>query len=348
MRSSSNFSRIMVRARSFSVEIAAAAIALLAPASPVFADLQLCNRTSFVAETALGVETLGVHATRGWFRIDPGQCRVILRGKIEADHLYVHAHALAIYGGVKPLTTAQMELCVGEKDFLVAGARRCTKVGERLAPFAEVLTRDIEGVPSVQLSEPNDYSADQARLAAVQRLLALAGYVVEPIDGISGPRTDTALAQFVRERGLVSDAATSPAFLDVLIDAVREGAARGLLWCNETSYLVMAALGLEEANAVVTRGWWRIEPGACVRPDIPYRATQQIYSFAEAVDGNETVIERQGKPLRWGGGTKLCTRNTKFEIRQHGRCESRELATHGFDAIEISTKTGATVRFREP
>jgi uncharacterized membrane protein len=337
----------MAQARSYSVRIAVAAIALLAIASPAFADLQLCNRTSFVAETALGIETQSVHATRGWFRIDPGQCRVILRGKIEADHLYVHARAFVVYGAVKPLTPAQIELCAGEKDFLIAGARRCTKPGERLVPFAEVRAREIDGVPTVQLAEPNDYGPDQARLAAIQRLLALAGYGVQPIDGISGPRTDTALAQFTRERGLIADTISSPAFFDVLIDAVREGAARGLLWCNETSYAVMAALGLDEANAVVTRGWWRIEPGACVRPDLPNRATQQIYSFAEAVDIHEMVIERQEKPLQWGGATKLCTRNTKFEIREHGRCESRDFATHGFGALEISAKTGATLRFRE-
>lgn len=338
----------MARARSFSAEFTIAVLALIAPAFPAFADLQLCNRTSFVAETALGIETQGVQATRGWFRVDPGQCRIILRGKSEADHLYIHAHALAIYGGVSPLTTAQIELCVGEKDFLVAGARKCTKAGERLVSFAEVRTRDIDGIPTVQLAEPSDYGTDQARLAAIQRLLALAGYGIAPVDGISGPRTDTTLAQFMRERGLVADTVSSPAFFDVLIDAVREDAARGLLWCNETLYPVMAALGLDEANSIVTRGWWRIEPGACTRPDIPRRATQQIYSFAEAVDGNEAVIERQGKPLQWGGATKLCTRNTKFEIREHSRCESRELTTHGFNAIEISAKTGATLRFREP
>lgn len=338
----------MARARSFNVKSIFAASVFVALASPAFADLQLCNRTSFVAEAALGIETQNVHATRGWFRVEPGQCRIILRGKIEADHTYLHARTLAVYGVVKPLTQAQIELCTGERDFLIAGAQRCTKPNERLVPFAEVRARDVENIPTVQFAEPNDYSADQARLAAIQRLLALAGYEVQPIDGISGPRTDAALALFARERGLSPDTSSSSAFFDVLIDAVREGAARGLLWCNETPNLVMAALGIEDSNAIVTRGWWRIEPGACLRPDIPRRSVQQIYSFAEAVDANEMVVEKQGKPLQWGGATKLCTRNTKFEIREQGRCESRELVTHAFDALEISAKTGAILRFRDP
>jgi uncharacterized membrane protein len=308
--------------------------------------LQFCNRTSFAAETALGVENGGAHATRGWFRIDPGQCRLVLRGRLEAERLYVHARALAVYGSVKPLNEAQIELCVGERDFLIAG-KTCNKAGEKVVPFAEVRPRDAEGVPTVMLAEPSDYAADQARLAAVQRLLALAGYGVEPIDGLPGPRTDTALAAFLRERGLAADAAASPAFLDLLIDAVREKASRGLLWCNETSHSVMAALGVDEANAVAVRGWWRVEPGACVRPDLPARGVQQVYSFAEAIDANGGPVENAGQPLRWGGRAEFCTRDTKFEIREHGRCETRGLSARGFAAIEIGARTGTTIRFRE-
>ena len=336
----------MAPARSFSAELFFFAAAFVTLTSPVRADLQLCNRTSFAAEAALGVESGGAQATRGWFRVDPGQCRVVLHGKIEADRLYVHARALAVYGPVKPLNAAQIELCVGQGDFLVAGAH-CRSAGEKIVPFAEVRPRDVEGTPTVLLAEPADYAADQARLAAVQRLLALAGYGVEPIDGLTGPRTDTALAAFLRERGLASDAAASPAFLDLLIDAVRENASRGLLWCNETTHTVMAALGVDEPNAVAARGWWRVEPGACVRPDLPSRGAQQVYSFAEAIDESGVPIENAGRALQWGGAAQFCTRNTKFEIREHGRCEARGLSPRGFAVIEITARMGTTIRFRE-
>jgi uncharacterized membrane protein len=336
----------MARARSFNAKRFFFAAAFLTLASPSHADLQLCNRTSFAAEAALGVESGGAHATRGWFRVDPGQCHLVLRGKIEAEHLYIHARAIAVYGAVKPLTAAQIELCVGQGDFLVAGPR-CSKAGEKIVPFAEVRPRDVDGVPTIFLAEPADYAADQARLAAVQRLLALAGYGVEPIDGLPGPRSDTALAAFLRERGLAPDAAASPAFLDLLTDAVRENASRGLLWCNETAHTVMAALGVDEANAVAARGWWRVEPGACVRPDLPPRGVRQVYSFAEAIDDNGSPVEKAGRALQWGGATEFCTRNTKFEIREHGRCAARGLAAHGFAIVEIGARTGTTIRFRE-
>ena len=33
--------------------------------------------------------------------------------------------------------------------------------------------------------------------------------------------------------------------------------------------MVMAALGFEDQGAVVTRGWYRVAPGKCLRPDLP-------------------------------------------------------------------------------
>src|SRR5258708_36616333 len=156
----------MAPARLFSAELFFFAAAFVTLAPPSHADLQLCNRTSFAAEAALGVESGGAQATRGWFRIDPGQCLVVLHGKIEADHLYVHARALAVYGPVKPLNTAEIELCVGQGDFLVAGAR-CRSAGEKIVPFAEVRPRGVEGTPTVFLAEPAAYAADQARRAAI-------------------------------------------------------------------------------------------------------------------------------------------------------------------------------------
>ena len=77
-------------------------VALLALPFPAFADLRLCNRTSYVLDLALGLEDKGSAASRGWFRVEPGQCRIVLQGAIEAEHLYVHARALALYGSSPP------------------------------------------------------------------------------------------------------------------------------------------------------------------------------------------------------------------------------------------------------
>jgi len=324
-----------------------ALLAFAAFISPARADLEVCNRTSFIVEAAIGIEDQGVAATRGWFRVDPGACRAVMRGDPSFERLFAHVRALPVYGAVKPMHGSEVQLCVGDGEFLIAGARDCKGDKQRLVPFGEMQPRASEAGRAIFLAEPADYGREQARLAAIQRLLTLAGYKAEPIDGVAGPKTDAALAQFLHDRDLPDDAPAAPAFLDLLANAVREGSGDGLLWCNETAYTVMAALGVEEEGAVVTRGWWRVEAGACLRPELPQK-TAKAYSFAEAVDGGGAVIEHKSKPLSWGGAMRLCVRNSRFEIREHQDCAGRGLTAQGFAAIDLAGRGGATVRFQEP
>ena len=58
------------------------AIALLAGVAPAHADLKLCNRMSYVVEAAIGIDDKAATATRGWFRIDPAACRVVVQGTL--------------------------------------------------------------------------------------------------------------------------------------------------------------------------------------------------------------------------------------------------------------------------
>lgn len=325
-----------------------AAILVFAAAGAARADLEICNRTSFVIEAAIGVETKGASATRGWFRIDPGACRDVLRGEVTHDHLYLHARALALYGPLRPLSAAHVELCTGGSDFLIAGARKCAKPDERLLPFAEVRPSKSGNNTSLYVAESAGYEPEQARIAAIQRLLTLAGFDAEPIDGALGAKSEAALAAFLRSRSLPADAMLRADFIDLLLAAARDSDAPGLLWCNDTKHVVMAALAIEEDGAITTRGWWRIEPGACLRPEMPRRVSGRVFSFAEAVDASGTAIEHKGRPLVWGGARKLCVKNVRFEIREHKSCESLGLDVKGFVPAELSKTSGATIRFREP
>ncbi len=325
-----------------------AAAVLVAAIVPARADLEICNRTSFVIEAALGIDSKGVTATRGWFRIDPGACRSVLRGEISADRLFVHARALPLYGTLRPLNAEQIQLCAGEGDFLVAGAAKCTKPSERMFAFAEVKPRKSENGFSVSVAESADYDPEQARFAAIQRLLTLVGFDAEPIDGVSGAKSEMALSAFLKSRGLAADTAQRPDFLDRLIAAARDGQAPGLAWCNDTKHVVLASLAIEDGNEIATRGWWRIEAGACLRPELPRRITGRVFTFAEAVDASGAIIERKGRPLSWGGATQLCVKNVRFEIREHANCPARGLEVKGFAPIDLAAQGGATLRFREP
>src|SRR5438552_2936895 len=120
--------------------------------------------------------------------------------------------------------------------------------------------------------------------AAIQRLLTIAGYDASPIDGIRGAKTDAALALFLQDNKLGVTAAGRADFFDVLIAAAQKPDGVGFAWCNDTSHVVMAALGIEDKGVVTTRGWYRVEPGKCLRPEVKGQL-RRLYSFAEAVGG---------------------------------------------------------------
>jgi uncharacterized membrane protein len=321
-------------------------LALLFVASPAHADLQLCNRASYVVEAAIGIEDKGSAATRGWFRVDPGQCRSVMQGQVEAERMYVHARALPVYGASPMAQAGHADLCIAEGTFLIAGARHCAKPGQRLVSFTQVKPTETEQGLVASLTEEADYSPEQARLAGIQRLLVLAGYDANPIDGIEGKKTETALNQFLKDRGLPADSASAAAFFDTLVNAMKQADGVGFAWCNETTHTVMAAFGTEDKGVVTTRGWYRIDPGKCLKPDLSGKP-RRLYSFGEAVDASGQVIKRADKTLNWGGAMQLCTRNVKFELSEHKDCAGKGLNANGFAAIDLAGRPGATVRFRE-
>jgi uncharacterized membrane protein len=326
---------------------AATLTALMLFPFPAQADLLICNRMSFVVETALGLEDKGAAATRGWFRIDPGQCKVVLQGAIEAQQLLVHAEPLPVYGAQPLPQTGHADLCVARGDFIIAAARTCGRGDRRLARFTEVKPSDSERGQVTYLAEEEDYDDAQARLAGIQRLLVMAGYDASPIDGIRGKKTEAALAQFLKDRKLPSETAESAALFDTLLEAAQKPEGLGFAWCNETGYAVMAALGVEDGGTIVTRGWYRIDAGRCLRPEL-HGKPRRVYSYAEAVDPGGYVVTHVGKPLSWGGSTLLCTRNVRFEISEHRDCLAAGLTAAGFATIELGRRSAATVRLTVP
>ena len=126
----------------------------------------------------------------------------------------------------------------------------------------------------------------------------IAGYDAAPIDGVDGPKTQSALSAFLKSRGLASDIVQSPNFFTTMVDAVQKPSASGLTWCNDTQYKVMAVVATDDGKAVTSRGWYRVDPGKCLHPDVS-GTPKQIYSFAEAVDGDNRTIKIKDKPLNW-------------------------------------------------
>ena len=316
--------------------------ALLATA-PAQAELSVCNRTSYRMEAAIAIEKRANVATRGWFQLDPGQCRQVLDGALDADMVYLYGRTPPIYGTPPAPQDGQADFCIRPGDFDISNARGCP-AGQQ-ARFSAAKPSDTPKGPIINLAEKADYDDAQARLAGIQRLLVIAGYDAYPIDGVQGGKTQAALTKFINDRKLAADAASAPNFFDALIDAAGKPQGVGFSWCNDTNYAVMASLGIVEMGAIVTRGWYRLEAGQCVRPDIrgdPHK----LYSYAEAVDGNGRTIKRGDVPLAWGGTVALCTRDGRFELADHKDCAARGLNSAGFAAIDVHPST--TIHFKEP
>jgi uncharacterized membrane protein len=322
------------------------AVALLSSASSAYADLKLCNRMSYVIEAAIGIDYKSTTATRGWFRIDPAACRVVVQGKLTADRILLNARALGVYGTSPIPQNGNDTLCVAPENFVIAAARQC-RTGQTPAPFTQINPTEAEdGNLVAYLAEDSEYDDEQARLAGIQRLLVIAGFDAAPIDGVDGSKTQSALAAFLKSRGLAADFVQSPSFFTTMIEAVQSPSSTGITWCNDTPHKVMAAVGIDDGKTVVSRGWYRIDPGKCLHPDVTGRP-KRIFSFAEAVDAENRTVKFKDRPVNWGGSTLLCTRENKFETSEQGDCVSRGLASTGFAAVDMSSG-GKTLRFAMP
>ena len=178
----------------------------------------------------------------------------------------------------------------------------------------------------------------------------IAGYDANPIDGIRGAKTDAALAQFIADNKLENTAAGRADFFDLLMAAAQKPNGAGFAWCNETRNVVMAALGVEDQGTVVTRGWYRVAPGKCLRPDLtgkPRGSTASARRSAPTACRSRPATPRR---VAWGGSTILCTRNVKFELersqglrrqrpdrhRLRHRRDDRQQRNHGAVQVELS------------
>ncbi|MBY0383343.1 MAG: DUF1036 domain-containing protein [Xanthobacteraceae bacterium] len=322
-----------------------ALLALLTCASAAHADFKVCNRMSYVVEAAVGVADKNATVTRGWFRIDPATCRTIAQGTLNADRILLNARALPIYGASPLPQNGSDKLCVGQGNFLIASARQCTPE-QTLAGFTEVKpSTDDDGNTVAYLSESSEYDDEQSRLAGVQRLLTLAGYDASPIDGVDGPKTQAALAAFLKANNLNADTAIAPNFFETMIAAVQSPNGPGLTWCNDTSYRVMAAVGTDDGKSVTTRGWFRVDTGKCVHPDMSGQP-RRVFSFAEAVADDGRAIKKNGTPVSWGGSHTFCTRDTQFETSDQNDCGGRGFNANGFALVDMSANK--TLRFAQP
>ena len=325
----------------------AATVSFLVSAAPAYADLKLCNRMSYVVEVAIGIDDKAATATRGWFRIDPAACRVVAQGTLTADRILLNARALGVYGVVAGAAERQRYAVHRAGKFRHCGGPPVPCRTDPGAVHPDQPDQDRRR-PSGGVSRPKDseYDDEQARLAAIQRLLVIAGYDAAPIDGVDGPKTQAALAAFLKNRGLAADIVQSPKLL-------RHHDRRGAIAIVDRADLVQRHAAQDHGRGRHRRRQDRDQPRLVSHRSrqMPasrrVRPAKQIFSFAEAVDSENRSLKFRDRPLNWGGATQLCTRETKFEINDQNDCGNRGLTVTGFAAVDMSGG-GKTLRFAMP
>jgi uncharacterized membrane protein len=121
-------------------------------------------------------------------------------------------------------------------------------------------------------------------------------------------------------------------------------ASAALKLCNQTSYVVYAAIGAATKTELDTRGWTRIVPGDCQTPIPDPLAAPAYFIYAH------TSQAHSGPSRAWGGNVPICARDTNFAQRTklpvHG-CQGNDFYKMPFAVLDRHGSPSWTTTFTE-
>ncbi|MEQ1754840.1 MAG: DUF1036 domain-containing protein [Micropepsaceae bacterium] len=124
-------------ARAITSRLLMAAAAIYVAAAPVArAEFSVCNKTQHASLVAIGLIRAGNWSSEGWWRIEPQQCKVIVKGTLRARYYYLRA----VHVGVEGDWEGNRYFCVTAKNFSIKGRKGCIKRGYGQSGFFEVDT----------------------------------------------------------------------------------------------------------------------------------------------------------------------------------------------------------------
>ncbi|MEQ8404110.1 MAG: DUF1036 domain-containing protein [Oceanicaulis sp.] len=258
--------------------VAAAVLAGLAFATPARAG-EVCNETSFMVDVAKAWRTPTGIAAEGWVRIAPGGCGEIGPGPETDQYLYARSTP-AYLGGVREWRGG-LEVCVDEADFQIEGVADCDALGLETRQFRQLGEAERSRAVLVELA---DYR-ERAEEAGLQRLLQAAGYDIRVIDGYAGRRTRRQISAFESDVGRAFGADRAGLIEALHTRALERNETAGLRICNDSDLPLAAAVSRAEGEGHLTRGWWRIEPGACAQPLAERLTAGELFVYARLIDG---------------------------------------------------------------
>jgi uncharacterized membrane protein len=308
-----------------------ACLLLALMAAPAQAGLTLCNRTSYILYAATSAIQSPRSETSGWTRIAPGDCQLARKESLTAETYLVHARSSLAHSGSPRAWGGAYPVCVKDANFNIKQAVTqpvCSADDTFALPFAPLDNRGHANWTMNFDEQPGLGSLTAAQLAGVKRLLMDNGYKVGPIDGKPDRLTGAALTDF---RKAMPPAADNTALFDALERQARKKIApAGYTVCNDGHDVLMVALGQNDNNKPVSRGWWTVQPGACAKAITTPLSSDAVYLLAQRRSGSTLV----------GGAQRFCTNTAPFEIQGAGDCATRKLGEAGFAKTDTHGKPG--------
>jgi uncharacterized membrane protein len=118
-------------------------------------------------------------------------------------------------------------------------------------------------------------------------------------------------------------------------------AAADFTLCNQTSYVLKAAVGYRERGRWHSRGWWTIHPGACEAALKGELDKSVYYTFAHSVSAHA------GGMKYFDGSHRFCVDDADFEVQSRSDCDRKGMTDRRFSRIEIEGAKDWTTSFTE-
>lgn len=306
------------------------------------AKYSLCNKSSYTLSAAIGYVDGDRLATRGWWRLRPGQCKVVLTEQTNPGRYFVYAETIPGHRGDKRAWSGETPLCVEESGFFnLRNQEICRDDPARQRSFFDVeVTPAAAGNWQTDFAEAANYTVYSAEVAGVQRLLQDVGKQVAQIDGSLGRSTQRILAAYRKEKNLADSSSIDDELIDALIeDANAREAKLGLFYCNRTDTALWTAIATPNGdNAYASKGWWKLEPGACTKIIKGQLSSDHYYVYGVIEDGrNERRLA--------GGDRAFCVNAVKFSVDSKLTCADQELGEANFRRFDIGSAASATFDF---
>jgi uncharacterized membrane protein len=306
------------------------------------AKYSFCNKTSYALSAAVGYVDGDRLATRGWWRLRPGQCKVVLTEQTNPGQYFVYAEAIPGHKGELRTWSGDTGLCVENFGFFnLRNQDVCRDDPLRKRKFFDVdVTEDANGNWQTDFAEASNYTVYSAEVAGVQRLLSDTGAKIQRIDGAMGRETQRALAVFRKQRGLTESRSIDDELIDALIEEANAAEAKlGFFYCNKTDSPVWSAIAEpEDEDSYRSRGWWRLEPGDCAKIIKGELQHDHYYVYGAIEEGlNERQINN--------GDKAFCVNAVMFNAKNDLSCVDQDLDETTFRRIEIGGSPSATFEF---